>query len=265
MLLHSLDPSLFQNITLGILAIFIPFVIVFLTDLLSSKEKKKTEFEKMVLSDEVFGTKKVFWLAIFGIFFFSFFSGTNISITAKLICLLIVIIIIWEFYKPFKKLLRFSEGDKLQFKKSFLKRLNFSTLPYFSKPNNIKIANKMVKSWQSIWYEENINNEREFIKIFISHIENSIESKRFELVIQLSLTYITNIKKRNLSEIGIFILPKIIEWNESLLESSEIFFDKFKSNKINKKREIRRILSLSESMNFNRNTFHNWHFFRRFF
>ncbi|MED7789366.1 hypothetical protein [Francisella sp. 19X1-34] len=264
-LLQSLDPSLFQNITLGILAIFIPFVIVFLTDILSSKEKKKTQFEKMVLSDEVFGTKKVFWLAIFGIFFFSFFSGTNISITAKLICLLIVVIIIWEFYKPFKKLLKFSEGDKHQFEKSFLKKLNFSKLPYLSKSNNIKIANKMVKSWQSIWYEENINNEREFIEIFISHIDKAMASRKFELAIQLSQTYITNIKKRNLSEIGIFILPKIIEWDESLLGNSEIFFDKFKNKKINKKRKIRKLLSLSESMNFNKNTFHNWHFFRRSF
>ena len=61
--LQYFDPSLFQNIILGILAIFIPFAIVFLTDVLNS-EKQRSKFEKMVLSDEVLGTKKVFWLSV---------------------------------------------------------------------------------------------------------------------------------------------------------------------------------------------------------
>jgi len=71
--LRNLDPSLFQNIILGILAIFIPFAIVFLTDLLGSKNQR-SEFEKMVLSEEVLGTKKVFWLAVIGIVVLAFFS-----------------------------------------------------------------------------------------------------------------------------------------------------------------------------------------------
>ena len=51
--LENLDPSLFQNIILGVLAIFIPFAIVFLTDILNSKNETRSEFEKIVLSDEV--------------------------------------------------------------------------------------------------------------------------------------------------------------------------------------------------------------------
>lgn len=147
MLLQGLDPSLFQNITLGILAIFIPFVIVFLTDILSSREQKKTDFEKMVLSDEVFGTKKVFWLAIFGIFFFSFFTGVDTPIIAKLVCLIVIAIIIWQFYRPFKKLLKFSEGDKHQFEKLFLKKLKFRTHYFYCNSKNKTIADKMLKSW----------------------------------------------------------------------------------------------------------------------
>ena len=50
-ILKHLDPSLFQNITLGVLAIFIPFALVFLTDILNSKKEAKSEFEKMVLSE----------------------------------------------------------------------------------------------------------------------------------------------------------------------------------------------------------------------
>jgi len=73
----------FSNIILGVLAIFIPFAIVLLTDILNSKKEKRSEFEKMVLSDEVLGTKKIFWLAITGIVFFAFFSGKDISLSAK--------------------------------------------------------------------------------------------------------------------------------------------------------------------------------------
>ena len=39
--LQNLDPSLFQNIILGILIIFIPFAMVFLTDILNSEKKEK--------------------------------------------------------------------------------------------------------------------------------------------------------------------------------------------------------------------------------
>lgn len=40
--LQRLDPALFQNIILGVLAIFIPFAIVFLTDILNSKKEKRS-------------------------------------------------------------------------------------------------------------------------------------------------------------------------------------------------------------------------------
>lgn len=110
--LQNLDPALFQNIVLGVLAIFIPFAIVFLTDILNSKKEKRSEFEKMVLSDEVLGTKKVFWLSIFGIVFFAFFSGVDTSSSAKIVSIIAALILIFLFWKPFKKILRFSEGYK---------------------------------------------------------------------------------------------------------------------------------------------------------
>ncbi|HHX58515.1 MAG TPA: polymerase basic protein 2 [Candidatus Moranbacteria bacterium] len=55
--LQRLDPALFQNIILGVLAIFIPFAIVFLTDVLDLTKEKRREFEKIVLNDEVLGRK----------------------------------------------------------------------------------------------------------------------------------------------------------------------------------------------------------------
>ncbi len=125
-ILRNLDPSLFQSITLGILAIFIPFAIVFFADILNSKnQKKRSEFEKMVLSDEVLGAKKVFWLAIGSIGFFAFFSEPDISISKKIISVFAVIVFTSFFWSTFKRILRFSEGNKLEFEIPFLKKLSF--------------------------------------------------------------------------------------------------------------------------------------------
>src|SRR3989344_5027565 len=146
-ILRDLDPSLFQNIILGILAIFIPFAIVFLTDILGLK-KPKSDFDGMVLSEEVLGTTKVFWLAVTGIFILAFFSGADISNTRKIVAIFVSIVLIATFWKPFRKILRFSEGHKPEFELSFLKHLKI--------PNNSRIEDRNQKSrvsraWSSFW------------------------------------------------------------------------------------------------------------------
>jgi len=219
--LKNLDPSLFQNITLGVLAIFIPFAIVFLTDLLNSKNKeKRSEFEKMVLSDEVLGTKKVFWLSIIGIIFFAFFAGKDISNFAKIVSIVAAIILVSLYWSPFKKILRFSEGYKPEFEIPFLKKLGFSKI--FKYKNRTK-AEKMLRAWNSFWSEKSDFNERDFTKIFISHIDDAIKYKELELAIQLSQTYVINIEKRDRFSIGYEILPKIFEWNEILWREQHLW------------------------------------------
>ena len=128
--IKNLDPSLFQNIILGILAIFIPFAIVFYTNILDSK-KKRSEFEKMVLSDEVLGTKTIFWFSIFVIMFFSFFSGNDVSFNAKISAIIFLVISIIILWKPFKKILIFSEGKKTEFELSFLKKIKLTHSTYY--------------------------------------------------------------------------------------------------------------------------------------
>lgn len=211
--LQNLDPSLFQSITLGVLAIFIPFAIVFLADILNSKNKKKrSEFERMVLSDEVLGAKKVFWFAIGSIVFFAFLSGTDISTSKKIISVFAVFVFTSFFWSAFKKLLRFSEGYKPEFEIPFLKKLSFSKILRYK--NSTK-AEKMVRAWPSFWSEKSESNEREFTKIFISHIDDAIKFKKLEHAIQLSQTYVNNIGKRDPFSIGNEILPKVFEWSEN--------------------------------------------------
>jgi len=208
--LSNFDPSLFQNIILGILAIFIPFAIVFLTDILNSKEERN-EFEKMVLTEEVLGTKKVFWISVIGIGILAFFSGTNVPIVGKLIAIIFSIFIIAFLFFPFKKTLRFAEGYKPEFEISFLRRMNLSSSFSFG---NKRKGEKMIRAWNSFWSKKSSYNERAFTEVLIKHIDTAINANRFDLAILLAQAYQKNIDKREEFSIGYSILPKVFEWHK---------------------------------------------------
>ncbi len=264
--LQNLDPSLFQNIILGVLAIFIPFAIVFLTDILNSKKEKRSEFEKMVLSDEVLGTKKVFWLSIFGIVFFAFFSGTGISMSAKILSIIAALILIFLFWKPFKKILRFSEGHKPEFEIPFLKKLSFSKIFRFK---NKKKSEKLLRAWNSFWSEKSEINERDFTKIFISHIEDAINYAKFDLAVQLAQNYANNIEKRDRFSVGYEILPEAFEWNETLWNEEQLWLKSFDTEKRIQNFFSQKYfptfrdwtLKLFKKVNLEREHFWNWHYF----
>lgn len=211
--LKNLDPSLFQNIILGILAIFIPFAIVFLTDLLGKNRQTRTEFEKMVWGEEVLGSKKVFWYSVTGLAILSFFSGTDVSITRKVIAILITLILVIIFERSFKKILRFSEGYKPEFEISFLKKLKLAKI--FTSGNKLR-KERMVRAWNSFWAEKSASNEIDFTNVFISHIDDVIEREQYYLVPLLGQTYQKSLDKRDPFSIGYDILPKIFEWHEKL-------------------------------------------------
>lgn len=265
-ILKNLDPSLFQNIILSVLAIFIPFAIVFLTDILNSKKEKRSEFEKMVLSDEVLGIKKIFWLALSGIVFFTFFSGKDISLSAKVISIFAALILVFLFWTPFKKVLRFSEGYKPEFEIPFLKKLSFSKLFLFK---NKRKAEKLFRAWNSFWSEKSEVAERDFTNIFISHIDDVIKYGELNLAIQLSQTYVNNIEKRDRFFIGYEILPKVFEWNEIFWNKQQLWLKSYDAEKriqglISQKYfPIFRdwVLKLYKKINAKRELFWNWHYF----
>ncbi len=265
--LQRLDPALFQNIILGVLAIFIPFAIVFLTDILNSKQEKRSDFEKMVLSDEVLGTKKIFWLSIGGIVFFSFFSGVDTSIFAKAISIIVAIIMVRLFWNPFKKILRFSEGYKPEFEIPFLKKLKLSKI--FIINNKIK-EEKIFRSWNSFWSGRSEVDERDFTKIFISHIDDSIKLEKFDLCVRLAQTYVKNIDNRDSFSIGYEILPKVLEWNQILWSKHQLWLKAYDMEKkvqrfFSKKyfpafiRDL--VLETYRRYNFKNERYWNWHYF----
>ena len=208
--LIDLDPSLFQNIILGILAIFIPFAIVFLTDLLDKKEER-TEFEKMVWSEEVLNAKTIFWVSIIGVGLLSFFSGKDVTDVKKLVTLLITLILIYIFSKSFKRTLRFSEGYKHEFEISFLDGLKFRKIFRF---NNEIVFQKMSRAWSSFWSTKSFLLENKFTEIFIKHIDSSLKVKRFGTAVLLAKIYQNNIDKRDSFSVGYTVLPKLFEWSE---------------------------------------------------
>ena len=266
-LLQNLDPSLFQNIILGILAIFIPFAIVFLTDVLDSK-KERSEFEKMVLSEEVLGAKKVFWLSVFGVGVLAFFAGKDISVGEKLVAILITLFLIVALGRSFRKTLRFSEGYKPEFEVSFLKSLNLSKIFRFR--NKLRME-RMVRAWNSFWSEKSAYNEREFTKAFIKHIDDAVESKRYGLAVLLAQAYQKNLDKRDRFSIGYEVLPKLFEWHEKFWEAQQEWF-----NRRNYEEKIQKAFSSKHFPTFKKWTlsllkkvyaeddfFWNWHYFQQ--
>jgi len=264
--LQRLDPALFQNIILGVLAIFIPFAIVFLSDILNSKKEKRSEFEKMVLSDEVLGTKKVFWLSIVGIVFFAFFSGTETASLAKIVSIIAAIILTLLFWKPFKKILRFSEGYKPEFEIPFLKKLSFSKIFNF---NNKNKAEKIFRAWNSFWSEKSEINERDFTNVFISHIDDSINFGKFDLAVQLAQIYVNNIEKRDRFSIGYEILPKVLDWNEILWNKQQLWLKTYDTEKRIQNFFSQKhfptfrdwTLKIYKKLNSESERFWNWHYF----
>ena len=202
--LQNLDPSLFQNITLGILAIFIPILVVFLS------EKNDDFLKRESIKEEVLKIDKVFWFSIISIFLFAIYN--HIYFWVKLFVLIIIFILTFLLTRIFLGLLNFSKRDIFEYEKSFLEKLNVN-----------KAYDELQEAYSSLWQRENIINlnEKIYTQIFISHIDEAITNKKFELAVVISQLYLKNIEKRNHFLLGSDILPKVLEWHSILWEEEQ--------------------------------------------
>ena len=257
-LLQNLDPSLFQNVILGILAIFIPFAIVFLTDILDPK-KQRNEFEKMVLNQEILGTKKVFWLSVPSIAFLSFFAGTQTHPAAKFSAIVFLMVISFYLSKPFWKILRFSEGYKREFEIGFLNGLNLTRIFRF---RNKSREEKMIKAWSSIWSEKSAYNEKGYTEAFMKHIDDAVESKKYELAITLAEAYQNNLNN-NLDRHAKLLmaqkmLPKTLKWHATLWEAKQEWLKWLNRSETEKQKTF-----FSKHFQSQDETFWNWDYFQQ--
>lgn len=265
--LKTLDPALFQNIILGILAIFIPFAIVFLTDIISSKGGR-SEFEKMVLNDEVLGTVKVFLLSVIGIAALAFFSGKDISVERKLLAIIISAVVVWLLWKPFSKMMRFAEGYKPEFELNFLRRLNLSRL--FSFRNKLKM-DRLRRAWESFWVKPSSPyTERDFTQVFMQHVDSTIKIGRFDFAAVLAQIYAKSIDKREKFSVSYYILPKIFEWHEKAWDEQQAWLGRqnFKEKNIAAKYPffVKKLIYILEKLIYKKDDFYwNWHYFQQDF
>jgi len=269
--LQNLDPSLFQNVIIGIL-----MVLIFIGEQIFSEVKtqeKRGEFSKMVIFYEILNITGTAVLAILSIFVISFFKDSidsqqihSVGLKSKLIVAIFTAVVAFILIKPIFKFRVFLRGKRHKFEIAFLKSLNFSKI--FKFRNQVK-AEKMVRAWNSFWSEKSEFNERDFTSIFISHIDDAIKHGELNLAIQLSQTYVNSIEKRDRFSIGYEILPKIFEWNEILWNEQQLWLRGHDTEKRIQNLILQKhfptfrswVLKLYNKINSKRDHFWNWHYF----
>ena len=275
-LFQNLDPSLFQNVIIGIL-----MILIFIGGLILSEVKtqqKRGEFSKMVIFYEIFNITTTVIIAISSIFIFSFFKNSiiseqihSVSLVLKIITTAFTLFVAFLLIMPILKFQLFFRGKKYKFEINFLKSLNFSKI--FKFKNQTK-AEKMIRAWNSFFSTESEFNEREFTKIFMSHINDTVNYKQFDISVQLAQTYVKNIEKRDQFSVGYDVLPKILELSEVFWNEHQFYLkrydieekiQKFVSHKYFPKFLKKLILNTHKKIIFKKDYFWNWDYFNKEF
>ena len=266
--LQNLDPSLFQSVIVGLL-----MILIFVGEQIFSEvksQKGRGEFSKMVIFYEILNIVYIPIFATIALIFFAFFkddlNGHSINVDIKILTLFFLIIFVFVFLQPIFKFQRFFRGKRHKLEISFLKHLSFSKILKF---RNTAKAEKMVRAWNSFWSEKSEFNEREFTRIFISHIDDAVKYRKLELAIQLSQTYVSNIEKRDSFSIGYEILPKVFEWNELFWNGQHLWLKSYDTEEriqgffSQKHFPTFRAWALKvyKKTNFKKDDFWNWHYF----
>ena len=271
-ILKNLDPALFQSVILGILMILIFVGEQIFTE--AKTQKGRGEFSKMVIFYEILNIVYIPVLAILALTLFAFFkddlNNNSIETGFKVLSFVFLLVFVFFLLRPIFKFQEFFRGKRHKFEIAFLKKIGFSKILKF---RNKAKAEKMVRAWNSFWSEKSEFNERDFTKVFISHIDDAIKHRELELAIQLSQTYVNDIEKRDRFSIGYEVLPKVFEWNEKLWAGEKSWLKSYDTEK-----RIQKIFSqkhfptfrawtlkLYKKTNSKRDHFWNWNYFGREF
>jgi len=199
-------PNVIQGISLALLTILIPLAIAVLADIYQKRKDKEKEFVYLdlhVILDKVFNIRLLI-LSVFLIFIPMLFwdilisSYRLIAIILNSIGIILVTVIIIKVYYWIK-------GNIFGFRFSYLKKVK--------KYDDLEIV------WKSIWEVTRINiqNEKEFCKIFFSKIDHLLGLPRNSLKITSKLL---NDFYNFINERSIFLLlepsitfNRILEWH----------------------------------------------------
>ena len=233
-------PNIIQGIGLALLTILIPLAIAVLADIYQKRKDKEKEFVYLdlhVILDNVFNIKLLI-LSVFLIFipmlFWDILIGSYrlIAIILNSIGIILVTVIIIKVYHWIK-------GNIFGFRFSYLKKVK--------KYDDLEIV------WKSIWEvtKINIQNEKEFCKIFFSKIDHLLGLPQNSLKITSKLL---NDFYNFINERSIILLlepnitfTRILEWHFKTWQNEYIYIKKYLDSKNKSKssfnyREILRVL-----------------------
>lgn len=259
--LQNLDPSLFQNVILGILALLVPIGVGILSFFFEERSKGKIQsnLELYILLRQVLKAKQIVFFSLIALLLLAIYE---LSFINKVIALsFFTVYVIWLIGVPLKNIWKWFFENITDFSIKFLKGLSVR-----------KDAGTLITSWQALWLgDAKGRNEREFTKIFISHIDEAIKYKKYHLAIELSQVYQNNIEKRDRFSLGYEMLPKLFEWHEKFWEieqrwlTKEILKEKIQNSFSEKhfptfRKWVFKFLSKSYS---EPDYFWNWHYFQQ--
>lgn len=261
--LQKLDPSLLQNVVLGMLALMVPVGVGILSFFFEERSRGKIEsnLELFVLLRQVLKVKHIVLFSICSLFLMSLY---NLHLFFQIISIVFFgFYIIWMVLLPFRNILEWFLKNTKEFALNFLKNISVR-----------KDSKLLLDAWQALWIGGGSKeNEREYTNIFISHIDNALKYGKLNLAIQLSQTYVSNIDKRDRFSIGFEILPKILEWNEILWNKEQSWLTTYDWDK-----KIKKIFSEKNFPTFQKialhifkriykieDSFWNWNYFEQEF
>ncbi len=160
-------PDRMQTIGLALLAILIPLAIAILNDVLQKKRGNDKDFAELdlhVILDEVFGIRKV--LLCISLIFLPLFFWQHPSISFfKILLFIIWLAGIFLLCRTILNIYKWVKGNTFDFRFSYLRKLR--------KCDDAEIT------WRSTWQTKDINiqNERDFFKIFSSKIDEMLKNE----------------------------------------------------------------------------------------
>ena len=217
-------PNIIQGIGLALLTILIPLAIAVLADIYQKRREENKEFTYLdlhVILDNVFNIKLLI-LSVFLIFlpilFWDILTDLDILIAINItfIGILLVIKIVTNIYYWIK-------GNVFDFRFSYLRKLN--------RYDDLEIV------WKSIWEvtKINIQNEKEFCKIFFSKIDHllGLPKNSLEITSKLLNDFYNFINKRSiiLLVVPANTFPKILEWHFKVWQNKYIYIKKILEDK----------------------------------
>ncbi len=203
------------------LALLVPVGVGILSFFFEERSRGRIEsnLELFVLLRQVLKVKRIVLFSLISLLLLSLY-GLHFFIQLVAI-IFFSFFILWIILVPFRNILEWFLKNTQDFSVHFLESLSAK-----------KDDRLLLDAWQALWLGDGPkDNERGFTNIFISHIDDAIKFRKFDLAVQLAQVYVNNLEKRDRFSIGYEILPKVFEWNEILWAKEQLWLKTYDTEK----------------------------------